>query len=141
MAKIPEGPEYRQQWGKLDGTSRRRIVRAVNKGEALESRREAALAVATARRQQRFWKKAWLLGPLAALLTIGNGFVVYAANAVLSTAIIGLMGWFWKRRAERAVVVNLEAAEGRRKKKPRPTKDTASAPEGKSGRRGHLPGR
>lgn len=131
MTRIPDNSEYRSAWGKLDTTTRRRIVRAVNKGEALENRREAALAVATARRQQGFWKKAWLLGPLAALLTISNGPVVYVANAVLSTAIIGVMGFFWYRRAERAAAVNLEAAEGKRKK-PRPDKGKAT---------GHLPKR
>lgn len=145
MVKIPEGSEYRQQWGRLDSTTRRRIVRAVNKGEVLTSRREAALAVATARRQQRFWKKSWMLGPLAALLTVGQGFMVYAANALLSTAIIGLMAYFWSRRAGRAAAANLEVAEGRKGRKRKPTRGTDGQASGKggdrSGRRGHLPRR
>lgn len=146
MVKIPEGSDYRQQWGKLDSSTRRRIVRAVNRGEALESRREAALAVATARRQQTFWKRAWLLGPLAALLTVGQGLVTYAANALLSTAIIGLMAFFWSRRAERAAAANLEAAAGRTKRKRKPTEQpqppAEDQPKGRGRRRGrgHLPG-
>lgn len=137
MTKIPEGPAYRAEWGKLDAATRRRIVRAVNKGEALEKRREAALAVATARRQQRFWKRAWLIGPIAALITVNQGIVAYAANAVLSTAIIGLMGLWWYRRAERAAALNLEAAEGRRRKPPQQQRGKPNEPK----RGGHLPGR
>lgn len=141
MVKIPEGSEYRQQWGRLDSATRRRIVRAVNKGEVLESRKEAALAVATARRQQRFWKKAWMLGPLAALLVIGQGIVPYLANALLSTAIIGLMAFFWSRRAERAAAANLEAASGKKGGKRRPTAGPEAKDGGRAGRRSHLPRR
>lgn len=140
VVKVPEGSDYRQQWGRLDSATRRRIVRAVNKGEVLESRKEAALAVATARRQQRFWKKAWMLGPLAALLTLGQGIVVYVANAILSTAIIGLMAFFWSRRAERAAAANLEAASGKKGKKRKPGQ-TGNSKGGGSGRSSHLPRR
>lgn len=144
VVKIPDRTEYRLKWGQLDSTARRRIVRSVNKGQALDNPREAALAVVTARRQQWFWKRAWLLGPVAGLLTIGQGFGVYLANAFLSTAIIGLMGYFWYRRAERAAAINLEAAAGRGKrkpkKKPKPAAGNGSPPRSGGGK-GHLPGR
>lgn len=150
MVKIPDPTEYRQRWAKLDSATRRRIVRAVNRGEALQDPREAALAVGTAQRQQRFWKKAWLFGPVAALLTVQQGLSVYLANALLSTIILTVMAFFWHRRAERAAAANLAAAQGKRKKKPR-AKGQASAgradasdqgSDGASrGKRGHLPGR
>ncbi|MDX1619512.1 MAG: hypothetical protein R3320_00875 [Nitriliruptorales bacterium] len=129
MAKIPDREQYRRQWAELSLKDRRRIVRAVNRGQALERRKEAALAVATARNQQRFWSKAWVMGPIGALFTIGSGWQVYAANAVLLTMIMGAMSWFWIRRARRAEEVNLAAASGKRQQR---------KPKKKGGE--HLPG-
>lgn len=142
VPKIPDRDEYRQKWATLDSPTRRRIVAAVNRGRALDDPREAALAVATAERQQRFWRKAWLLGPVAALLTASQGLMTYLANAVLSTLILGVMALFWHRRAERAAAANREAAQAKRNKKRKKPADGAQAAGGSRKDRGaHLPGR
>lgn len=115
VAKVPDRDEYRLEWSKLELKDRRRIVRAVNRGQTLDKRKEAALAVATARGQKRFWSKAWLLGPIGALFTIGEGWAVYAVNAFMLTLIMGAMSYFWYQRADRAEQANLAAASGKRR--------------------------
>lgn len=131
MAKIPDREQYRREWSQLSISDRRRIVRAVNRGQALEKRKEAALAVATARGQKRFWSKAWLMGPIGALFTLGSGWQFYLVNAFMLTLMLGAMSWFWVRRANRAEEVNLAAAGGKRSK---PAK-----PGGKRRKGDHLP--
>lgn len=113
VARIPDKDRYRQLWRELPAADRRRIVRAVNRGRAVESRREAALAVVTARSQQRFWSKAWLLGPIATLFALGQGWQAYLINAVMGTAVLGAMAYFWTRRAARAERANLAVADPR----------------------------
>jgi hypothetical protein len=110
MAKIPTRDEYRTRWARLDSGQRRQIVRAVNRGERIDDRTHAALAVRLARNQKGFWAKAWLLGPVASLLTIGDGAVAYLANTLLAVAMLGLMSYFWWRRADRAERRNLARA-------------------------------
>jgi hypothetical protein len=111
VAKIPDADAYRARWAALEVADRRRIVRAVNRGRALDDPKEAALAVHTARNQQRFWRKAWLIGPVAALLTLTQGAMVYLVNAAFATAILGLMAWFWYRRSRRSETANRHVAE------------------------------
>ncbi|MDX1659099.1 MAG: hypothetical protein R3343_09795 [Nitriliruptorales bacterium] len=138
MAKIPDPEQYRRAWSQLGLKDRRRIVRAVNRGEALDKRKEAALAVATARRQKRFWSKAWLFGPVGALFTLLSeaSWQIYLANAVVLTLIMALMSWFWLRRANRAEDANLAVATGKQR---RPKGKSKGG--GKQTRRGgeHLP--
>lgn len=111
---IPDPEAHRRAWRRLDWRTRRRIVRAVNRGRALDKRREARLAVGVAEGQQRFWRWAWLLGPVAALFVLDEGFGVYLANAAFATSILGLMSWFWFRRASRAEALNRDVVRGRR---------------------------
>lgn len=112
-----DSQSHRTAWSALDWRTRRRIVRAVNRGLALENRREARLAIGVARGQQRFWRWAWLVGPLAALFVLREGIVVYVVNAAVATSVLGLMSWFWYSRARRAEVHNLEVAtRGRRRR-------------------------
>lgn len=120
MARIPDPQAHRKQWAKLDWRTRRRIVRSVNRGRALEDRKEAGLAVGVAQGQQRFWRWAWLLGPLAALFVLDEGVGVYLGNAGLATSILGLMSWFWYRRAQRAEGLNRDVALGRSKRRHTP---------------------
>lgn len=110
MARSPiDDPQvHRQQWGRLDPMDRRRIMRAVNRGQALDRRKEAALAVGVARQQQRFWRKVWLAGPLIALLQWNAGWLAVVINAVIGLAVVGGMALFWLRRARRAEQANLE---------------------------------
>lgn len=120
MARIPDKDEFRRTWSTVGASDRRRIVKAVNKGEQLPSRKEAALAVVLARRQQRFWRVAWLLGPImsvlvAWLIDLGGGLVQLAANALLGAAVLMGMSVFFTRRARRAEELNTEhARHGRR---------------------------
>lgn len=99
---------------------RRRIVRAVNRGQQLDRPQDAALAVMTARSQKRFWSYAWLLGPVSSLFVLLQDatFTVWLANAVLITLVMGALSFFWYRRADRAETANLEAAQSKRKRKP-----------------------
>lgn len=109
MARIPDRDEYQRRWRKLDLGDRRRILRAVNRGERLRSRQEAALAVALARRQQRFWSRVWLFAPLLGLVSYRAGLLAVVVNAAMATLVLGAAAWFWHRRAARAEQANLEA--------------------------------
>ena len=115
---IPEGPAFTDAWRALDRDTKRRIRRAVNRGQAAENRREAALAVVIARSQQRFWRFAWLFGPaLALVLMIREPLAVVVANAILALLVFALMAVLFTRRARRAEAANLERArQGKRKR-------------------------
>jgi len=124
VPRIPDAKEFTRQWSGVLARDRRRIVRAVNRGEQLDSRREAALAVVLARRQQRFWRVAWMLGPVISLLVswvlgLGGGTVQFLANALLGAAVLmGMSVWF-SRRAKRAEEINTEhAVHGIKRAKP-----------------------
>lgn len=110
MARIPDRDEYQRRWRALEFADRRRILRAVNRGEALTHRKEAALAVALARKQQRFWSRAWLFAPLLGLFSYQQGVVAVALNAAVATLALGAAAWFWLRRARRAEATNFDAA-------------------------------
>lgn len=119
MPRIPDEDEFARSWSQVASGDRRRILRAVNRGRLLDSRREAALAVVLARRQQRFWRVAWLLGPLVAVpLSFAldvRGSVAIAANALLGAAVLLAMSVFYTRRARRAEELNADhAVHGRR---------------------------
>jgi hypothetical protein len=120
VARIPDRAEYQRRWRALDTDTRRSIVRSVNRGLALDDPREAAMAVMTARQQQRFWAKAWMIAPVASLLVLispsQRSLVAYAANSALGILILGVMGMFSRRRAHRAEVANTERAAGKRRK-------------------------
>lgn len=99
-----------ERFSMLDRQERRAIVRAVNRGEAMTKKRDAELAIGVARRQQRFWKRAWLLGPAIAVVQvlatpIGwlEGLLLAAWGAVL----LGMMAAWWWTRARRAELLNL----------------------------------
>jgi hypothetical protein len=105
-------------------------MRAVNRGQAVEVRKHAPLAVMVARRQQRFWKWSWLLGPLLGavqLLLVPVEVAVF--NAGLATLGLAAFSVFWYRRAARAERLNLELAARR-----------SSGSAAGSASHGHLPG-
>lgn len=121
MARIPDQDDFARQWAQLSTSDRRRILRAVNRGQVLDSRKEAALAVVMARRQQRFWRFAWLLGPLLAIPLANilgiEGFDRQAAYALLGTAVLLAMSVFYTRRARKAEQTNEDhAVHGRRQR-------------------------
>ena len=114
MAKIPDKDEHTRQFAKLDTGARRDILKAVNRGRAVEDRRLAHLVVGVARRQQKFWKRAWIVGPIVGASSfIGATSVTAAAiNAAIATLGLGLMSWLWYSRATRAEEINLQLALG-----------------------------
>ena len=105
-----------ERFALLDRTERRAIMRAVNRGLPMERRRDAELAVGVARRQQRFWSRAWLLGPAIALvqaLVTPIGWVEGLLLAAWGTVLLGMMAAWWWTRARRAELENLRAIGGR----------------------------
>lgn len=131
MAKTPDRAEQQRRFMALDQADRRAVMRAVNRGKAVENRKHASLAVMVARRQQRFWKWSWLLGPvLGAVQLLLVPVEVAVFNAGLATFGLAAFSVFWYRRAARAEHLNLDLAEGRR--------STGGGAAGSS--RGHLPG-
>jgi hypothetical protein len=141
VAKIPDKAEHQRQFAGLEVGDRRAIIRSVNRGRAVDQRKLAPLAVGVARRQQRFWRVAWLLGPLVGLTSLfGNSELVVALlNAGVATLALGLMSWFWYSRARRAELANLELAQNRRDRE-RDHDVADDAPSADQRFRSHLPG-
>lgn len=145
MAKIPDKAEHQRQFVGLDLRQRRAIIKAVNRGKVVEDRRHAHLAVGVARRQARFWRVAWLLGPVVALTSLfsNNDMTVALLNAAVATVTLGAMSYFFFSRARRAETANLEAASSRRGRGRAGTsgQDGADAnPSAGQRLRSHLPG-
>ena len=127
-----------ERFALLDRAERRAIVRAVNRGEAMPKRRDAELAVGVSRRQQRFWSRAWLLGPAIAVVQVlltPIGWVEGLLLAAWGAVLLGMMAAWWWTRARRAELKNLEVIgpRGRRDESRR----TVPAPAPSS----RLPGR
>jgi hypothetical protein len=100
----------------LDRRQRRAIMRSVNRGQAVEDRRHADLAIGVARRQQRFWRYAWLLGPTIALaqsaltpIGLQEGLLL----AAWGTMLLGGMAWWWHSRAARSELLNAQLVRRR----------------------------
>ena len=128
-----------ERFALLDRSERRTIVRAVNRGIPMERRRDAELAVGVARRQQRFWSRAWLLGPIIAfvqVLVTPIGWVEGLLLAGWGTLLLGMMAAWWWTRARRAELENLRVVGNRlgRGQGERRTDDGAPV------RRSRLPG-
>jgi hypothetical protein len=115
VASIPDRDEHRRRFAALDFADRRAIVRAVNRGQLVEKRKHAPLAVVVARRQQRIWRWGWLAGPLIGLTQLGIGWEAAVVNAIIGTMLLGSLARFWYLRAARAEAANLALAEGRKK--------------------------
>lgn len=108
MARVPDRDEHRRRFTALDAIERRGIIRAVNKGHAVEKRAHAPLAVGVARQQQRFWTWAWVVGPVIGVVQLRSGWQVALVNGVLGTLFLAGICWFWAHRAKRAELANLE---------------------------------
>ena len=99
-----------ERFSMLDRQERRAIVRAVNRGEAMTKKRDAELAIGVARRQQRFWKRAWLLGPAIAVVQVlatPIGWMEGLLLAAWGSVLLGMMAAWWWTRARRAELLNL----------------------------------
>lgn len=119
MARIPDRPEFQRRWGAMTAADRRRILRAVNRGQVLQDRRDAALAVVLARRQQRFWRSAGFLAPVIGLVVAwltgrGADTAVLLGNAAVGSLVLGAMALWSLRRARRAEEGNTAHALRRR---------------------------
>ncbi len=133
MAGVPDKAEQQRRFVALEFTDRRAIIKAVNRGVAVEKRAHAGLAVNVARRQQRFWKVAWLLGPLVGVLQLTFAAPAAAlANGIIGTAMLAALALFWHRRARRSEALNLALVDGARGSARRTGRGTDSS--------GHLPG-
>ncbi|MDQ3932133.1 MAG: hypothetical protein M3252_04760 [Actinomycetota bacterium] len=112
---IPEGEARRTAWARLNSADRRRILRSVNRAQALADPHEAALAVGLAQNQQRFWRKGWIVGPVAAvLLFASSGWAALALNVAMAAVLFGLMAYLFYRRARRAEVANRQVVQAAR---------------------------
>jgi hypothetical protein len=115
VAKIPDRDEHRRRFAALSFADRRAIVKAVNRGQLVEKRKHAPLAVVVARRQQRIWRWGWIAGPLIGLAQLGVSVEAALINAVIGTLTLGGLARFWYLRAARAEAANLALAEGRKR--------------------------
>lgn len=106
MVNTPDGSDDYKLYATLDRTDRRQIARAVNRGRAVDDRKLAKIAVAFARRQQRFWRYAWLIGPaLGALQFLSLEPLAATFNALIGSGmLIGASVWFTRKakQSERA---------------------------------------
>lgn len=106
-SKIPSPAEHARLWAKLPSSDRRRIFRAVNRGESLTNRKEARLAIGAARQQIRYWRRAWLFGPAMGLIQIPD-WIMVVITALLGALLMGALSAFRLRRATAAEQANLE---------------------------------
>jgi hypothetical protein len=106
-ARVPDRQEHRRRFAALDVAERRAIIRSVNKGQAVDKRKHAPLAVGVARQQQRFWRWAWVVGPVIGLVQLRSGWQIALINGALGTIFLVGICWFWISRAKRAEEANL----------------------------------
>lgn len=115
MASKDDRQALQHRFGALSSGDRRAIVRAVNRGRAVEVKKHAPLALHIANRQMRFWKWSWVIGPAVGLLQIGQlGPAAALLNALLATALLGSMSAFFYLRAQRSVQANIALMGGKR---------------------------
>lgn len=106
-SKVPSPEEHTRLWAKLSFSERRRFLKAVNRGEGMESRKEARLGVGVARQQQRYWRWAWLFGPAMGVIRIPDWLDV-GLTALMGAVLMGALSLWRHRRAVAAEKANLE---------------------------------
>lgn len=95
--------EVQRRFVGLPTSERRQVLRAVNRGSAPPTRALAPITIGVAQRQQRFWRLAWLMGPLLGIIQFTAVPIEQAlVNVVAGTAVLGAMSVWWFRRARRA---------------------------------------
>lgn len=117
MARLPDKDTARRAFAELDFAQRRAIARSVNRGEAVEHRKHAVLAVMLARRQQKLWRWMWVAGPLVGVAQLGVGWEAAVLGGALATLTMALVSRWWWGRAKRAEERNLELVQGGAKKR------------------------
>ncbi len=106
-SKVPSPEEHARLWAKLSFSERRRFLKAVNRGEGMESRKEARLGVGVARQQLRYWRWAWLFGPAMGIVRIPDWLEV-GLTALMGAVLMGGLSLWRHRRAAAAEQANLE---------------------------------
>ena len=135
MPSVPDRDEHRRRFTALEVSERRAIIKAVNRGQAVETRKHAPLAVGVARQQQRFWRWAWVVGPVIGLVQLRAGWQVALVNGLLGTMFLAALCWFWVTRARRAEQANLERMGKGGKAKPAKADPASSSGKSKGKRR------
>ena len=142
-AKIPDRAEHQRRFAALTLPERRKIIKAVNRGKVVEERKHAVLAIGVARRQQRFWKWAWLVGPLVGVMQFLTMDPMAALlNAGVASMALGALAYYWYSRAKRAEELNTEVAlrGGSPGRAGRSGGSSGGSSEGRRGPSQHLPG-
>jgi Flp pilus assembly protein TadB len=112
--RLPDKAEHQRRFAALEFSQRRQVVKAVNQGRALEDRKLAILAVGMARRQQRFWKWAWVIAPAVGAVQLWFVPVEQVlVNLLVATIGLALLAGFWYRKARRAETLNLAVVDRR----------------------------
>jgi hypothetical protein len=132
---------HRRAWERYDRTDRRRVMRAVNRMQALDDPAEAALAVMFARRQRRMWTRFWWVYPIIpAIIAAPRGWEAVLANLVMGGVIVAVLAGAFTWRAKRSADLNLavvEAAQARKRSgSPRTRAAAPAAGKPRKGRRG-----
>ena len=143
MAKIPDRAEHQRRFAALTLPERRKIIKAVNRGKVVEERKHAVLAIGVARRQQRFWKWAWLVGPLVGVMQFLTLDPMAALlNAGVASMALAALAYYWDSRAKRAEELNTEVAlrGGSPGRGGQGGRSSGSAADGHRGPSQHLPG-
>jgi hypothetical protein len=112
----PPNERYRQAWARMGRTERRRVLRAVNRVQALDDPAEAALAVVFAQRQRRLWTRWWWVLPIGGgLIALPAGLEAALANIALAAVFVGILAALFSWRAGRAVQINQEVVNAAQK--------------------------
>lgn len=117
---VPDPTEFRQRWQRLDRAGKKRVRRAVNRGQACERRAEAALAVVVGRQQKTAWLITWpVVAVLVALPQIPVGLAAVGLTLVVGAVVYAPVALWFHFRARRAVERNLAVVEPRGAKRSR----------------------
>lgn len=106
-SKLLSREDYQARWVAASFSDRRRIMRSVSRGTQAASVSDAQLVVPSARRQQTFWRWAWLMGAVPGLTVLGEGPQVFVANLLMGLFLMGALSVWKFSRAKRAEQANL----------------------------------
>ncbi len=102
-------------WSAMDRADRRRVLKSVNRMQALEDPAEAATAVWLANRQRRIWVRWWWVFPLLGGLTAApRGAVAIAVNVGIGAVFIAGLAAAYAWRARKSMELNQAVVDGAR---------------------------
>jgi hypothetical protein len=140
-APDPAYERYLKTWARMDRADRRRVMRAVNRMQAMPNPAEAALAVEFAKRQRRMWIRWWWVLPvLSGLLASTRGWEAALINAAFGAVFVGLLAAAFAWRASRSLALNQavvdEARRSRRSGSPKKRRKAQGTGGSKNKRKG-----